>query len=937
MKTRRLILNVFALILISVITRAQYDFSSFPPVDPEIITGKLPNGLTYYIKHNTEPQKRASFYFIQNVGALLEEDHQNGLAHFLEHMAFNGTERFPGKAIISSLEKHGVAFGYNINAYTGYEETIYNLSDVPVDSPGLIDTCLMILYDWSDFITLSEKEIEAERGVIIEEWRTRRDANFRMMQKYLPVILKGSRYEKRDIIGDINVIRNFKPENIKEFYDTWYRPDLQAVAVVGDFDAPEMEKKVKEIFSQLKPSINPLPRPEFEIPYHNGMLYVLATDKEAPRNVVSIFMKHPSVKPSEKNLSYMRRKLIISLINNMMSTRISELLQKGNPPFITGYVNFSELVRGVDALVINAAANPNREDVALEAIYTETERARRHGFAKGELERAKANLLTNYENYYKQKDKISNDDFINDMQEHYLNNEPLVSPDFEYEFTKSVIPSVSVEEVSEFFKGLVRTDNSVIVVQGQEDENIRHLTEEEAKAIISKVLSSDIEPYQDIETSESLIREELNGSGVTKRVYLRQFDAVEWTLGNGAKVVYRKTDYEKDNVLLTAYSLGGSSLYETDYLPSATMLPALIGMYGLGEFDNVTLQKMLAGKKATASVSLGQITETINGSATPKDFETMMQLLYLRFTKPRFDPEAHNAIMSRYAAFLSSMAKDPSKIMQDSVSLYLTNYNPRTVILNNQMLEKVDLEKIEKIYRERFSNAADFIFFIVGNIDENTAREMAEKYIGSLPSSNAKENFIDRGVRPPRGHFYRDVKIPLTVPKATVFISHSADFPYNAYNNVCLKVINNILDLVFTEKVREEAGGTYGVSVSLSSQLHPYQNAQGLIMFDCDPERVDSLKKIVYSEIEKLTSEGPSKENLDKAVKNMLKTREESRLHNNYWSNVLYLYYYSGLNVNDPKNYEKILNKLTIRDIKKVASSFFSKADVADIVFRPEN
>lgn len=936
MKIRKSLILFAAAVFAPLFAFSQYDMSSFPPVDPEVRTGKLPNGLTYYVKHNREPQKRASFYFIQNVGALLENDNQNGLAHFLEHMAFNGTERFPGKAIISSLEKHGVAFGRNINAYTGYEETVYNLSDVPVDSPGLIDTCLRILYDWSDFISLTEKEIEAERGVIIEEWRTRRDAGFRMMHKYLPVILKGSKYEKRDIIGDIEVIRNFRPEEIRKFYNDWYRPDLQAVAVAGDFDAVEMEKKVKELFSKLKAPANPLPRPEFNVPYHKDVLYVLATDREAPQNAVSVFMKHPSVAPAEKNLSYMRRKLIITLMNNMMSVRINELLQNRNPPFIAGTVSYSELVRGVDVLRISAAANPNREDAALEAIYTEAERARRHGFAKGELERAKANLLTSYENYYRQKDKISNDDFINDMQEHFLDGEPLASPDFDYEFAKTVIPSITAEEISAFFRSLVRDDNSVIVVQGQESADIKHITEDEAKAIIGKVISSEIQPYADTEVGESLVRDELEGSQVMKSAVIKQLNAVEWTLGNGAKVVYRKADFEKDNVLLTAYSLGGSSLYETGYLPSATMIPALIGMYGLGEFDNITLQKMLAGKKATASVSVGQVTETVNGSSTPKDFETMMQLLYLRFTHPRFDSVAHNAIMSRYAAFITGMAKDPSKIMQDSVSLYLTNYNPRTVILNNQMLEKVDLGKIEKIYRERFSNAADFVFFIVGNIEEDYARKMAEKYIGSLPSSPAKENFIDRNIRPPKGKFVRDVRIPLAVPKATVFISHSADFPYSAYNNVCLKAINNILDIVFTEKVREEAGGTYGVSVSLSSQKYPYQNAQGLIMFDCDPARADSLKQIVYSEIDRLAKEGPSKENLEKAVKNMLKTREESRMHNNYWLNTLYLYYYTGLNADDPANYDRILNKLTVKDIRKTARNFFGKADVADIVFRPE-
>ncbi len=937
MKLRHLTSLIINLFIATVYSFSQFDFSSFPPVDPEIKTGRLENGLTYYIKHNREPQNRASFYFIQNVGALLEEDHQNGLAHFLEHMAFNGTERFPAKTIISSLEKHGVAFGYNINAYTGYEETVYNLSDVPVDPPGLIDTCLMILYDWSDFIKLDEKEIDAERGVIIEEWRTRRDASFRMMQKYLPVILKGSKYEVRDIIGNIDVIKNFKPEDIKKFYATWYRPDLQAVAIAGDFNPDQMEEKIRNLFSKLKPSEDPIPRPEFEVPYHKETLFVLATDKEASQNIVSVFIKHPSVNSSEKNLSYMRRKLLISLMNNMMSVRINELLQKGTPPFIAGSVSFSEFVRGVDVLSITAVANPNREDIALEAIYKETERARRYGFGKNELERAKANLLTSYENYYKQKDKISNDDIINDMQQHFFESEPLVSPDFEYEFAKSVIPGISDEEISLFFKNLVRKDNSVIVIQGQESDNIKHLTKKEAIGIIDRVTSSNIEPYRDDEQGNTLINEELKGSAVIKSMPLPQFEAVEWTLQNGARVVYRKADFEKDNVILTAFSLGGTSLYETEYLPSATLIPALIGMYGLGNFDNITLQKMLAGKKATTNVSIGEVTENISGSSTPKDFETMMQLLYLRFTQPRFDSTAHYAIMARYSAFLEGMAKDPSKIMQDSLSVYLTDYNPRTVLLNTQTLEKVDLKKVEKVYRERFHNAADFVFFIVGNIEENVAKEMACKYIGSIPSTESKENFINRNIRPPEGKFIRDVRIPLTVPKATVFISHSADLQYNAYNNVCLKVINNILDLIFTEKIREEAGGTYGVSVSLTSQRYPYQNAQGLIMFDCDPQKADSLKQLIYNEIDHLVRQGPTKENLQKAVANLLKNREESRQHNNYWSNALYLYYYTGLNVDDPANYEKILKKLSVKDIQKVARNFFSKADVADIVFRPVN
>jgi zinc protease len=936
MKKYRLFLPLISAVLFPLSLYGQTDLAAPVPVDPAIRSGKLDNGLTYFIRYNKEPEKRASFYFIQNVGALLENDNQDGLAHFLEHMAFNGTEHFPGKSIISNLEKHGVEFGNDINAYTSYEETVYNLSDVPVDSPGLIDSCLLVLYDWSDYISLTDGEIDAERGVIKEEWRTRRDADFRMMEKYLPVLLKDSKYEVRDIIGDLNVIENFSYSTLRDYYSKWYRPDLQAVSVVGDFNPQEMEKKIKDLFSKLGKVDNPSPRPVFEVPYHRETLFVLATDKEASTSVVSVYIKHKAPLPEEKNLAYYRNQIVIRMMNSMINTRINELLQKGTPPFVTGSVSFSELVRGVDALSISATANPNQEDLALRSIFTEAERARRYGFTSGELERAKANLLTSYENYYKQKDKIPNDSYEFEIQNYFLTGEPLTSIDFDYDYLIKTLPAITTEEISRLFASLMTDDNRVIVVEGPEGEGVKHLTENEALNIINEVKNSDIGPYQDTVSGQSLVSWELPGSKVIKTVRLPQFNAVEWTLANNAKVIYRKAEYEKDNVILTAFSLGGTSLYGLDMLPSASMLPNLIGMYGIGDFDNVSLQKMMAGKKATASVSLGEITEGINGSSTPKDFETMMQLLYLRFAKPRFDAEAHRAIMSRYDAFLKNMANDPSKIMQDSVSLFLTNYSPRTVIMNNEMLEKVDLEKIKKIYGERFNNASDFKFIIVGNIEEDTVKQLAEKYIGSVKSGPANEKSVDNNVRPPKGKFVKDVQIPLTVPKATVFVSHSNSYRYNSYNNVCLRVINGILDLVYTAKVREEEGGSYGVSVNISSQLYPYQNAQGLIMFDCDPAKAESLKAIVYNQIDSLVRFGPTKENLDKTVSNMLKNREESKLHNNYWNSVIYSWYYTGVNVDDPKNYEVILKKLTVKDIQKAAKSFFGKADVADIVFRPK-
>lgn len=937
MKNIKILFILVSFLLITNYINAQTDLTLQVPIDPEIKTGKLENGMTYFIRHNKEPEKRASFFFIQNVGALLENDNQNGLAHFLEHMAFNGTLHFPGKKMISSLEKHGVAFGSNINAYTGQDETIYNLSDVPVDSPGLLDSCLLAMYDWSHFVSLTEKEIDAERPVITEEWRTRRDADFRMSKQYLPVILKDSKYAVRDVIGDLDVIKNFSYNILKQFYYDWYRTDLQAVAVVGDFDVNDMEKKIKALFSQLKPVENPQPRPVFKVPFHKETLYVLATDKEASQSSVDIYILRKGTDPDEKNLGYLREQLLIRLMNAMMGIRINDLLQKGNPPFVAGSVSYSEIVRGYDILNISAIAKPNQEDAALQAIYTEAERTRRSGFTNAELDRAKANLMTSYDNYYKQKDKIPNDTYISGMQDYFLTKEPSPSIDFEYDFVKNTVPAVTADEISALFKSLMVEENRVIVVMGPEDKNVKHLSESEAKDIIRKVQSSDITAYQDIKIGESLINENLTGSKIIKTADLKQFGAVEWTLANNAKVIYKKVDFEKDNVILSAFSLGGTSLYDVDMLPSANMLPAIIGQYGIGDFDNVTLQKMLSGKKATAGINLGELTEGISGSSTPKDFEAMMQLLYLRFEKPRFDKEAHDAIMTRYTAFLTNMAKDPSKIMSDSISLFLTNYNKRTMVMNPDFLKLVDFEKIRKIYTERFRNASDFIFFIVGSIAEDTVKPMVEKYIGSIKGYPNKENWIDRKVMPPKGKFVKDVQIQLTVPKSTVFVSHNASLKYNSFNNVTLKVIQGILDIVFTEKVREEAGGTYGVSVNIGSQKFPVQEATDLIMFDCDPAKANDLKAIIYNELDKIITAGPSKENLDKAVSNLLKNREESKLHNSYWSNALYAYYYTGIDVNDPKNYEEILKKLTINDVKKVAGMFFSKADLADIVFRPKS
>ncbi len=915
---------------------AQVDFNQPAPVDPAARIGKLPNGMTYYIRHNEEPKERASFYMIQNVGALLENDSQNGLAHFLEHMAFNGTEHFPGKGIINTLEKHGVAFGRNINAYTSYGETVYNLSDIPIKNAGLIDSCLLVLNDWSHYLLLTDKEIDDERGVITEEWRTRRTAGFRLQRQFLPVLLNGSKYMVRDVIGDLDVIKNFKYDTLRNFYHEWYRTDLQAIAIVGDIDVDAVEQEVKTMFSKIPPVKNPKKREFYDVPDHKEPLYVLATDKEADSYSVSLYIKHNAPEKSAKNLNYLRAQTMESLFNMMTRDRISELLQKGTPPFINGSISYSGLVSGYNVLDISATAKPDQDETAFRAIYTEAERIYKFGFTPGELERAKTNLLTSIESRYKQRDKINNDQYARDFKSNYIDGEPLTSIDFDWEFAQKVMPTITVEEVSALAKKWMTPENRVFVVIGPDKPDAKHLTKDEALKITSEIENSQIEAYTDQAVSSNLIKKELQGSKVIATKELPEFDAVEWTLGNEAKVVYRQSAYEKDQVSLTALSNGGSSKLDDNKIPSAMLLSQFIGSFGVGDYDATALKKALTGKKASMNVALSDLEESFNGSSTPKDFETMMQLLYLQFADPRFDKDAYEALLGRYKAFVANMANNPQKIMSDSLSMIMTCKSPRTKLMTPDFFNQVSLDQMETIYKDRFEDASDFTFFIVGNIDEATAKAMAEKYIGSLPDLHRKETWIDRNVHGPKGKTTREIEIPLQVKKATVIINFDAKMDYSPEQNLLLSIFRDILNLRYTDEIREKEGGTYGVRVMANSSKFPKAEKSLQLMFDTDPDKAQYLKSIIYREMNKIAENGPTAEDLDKAIKNLQKDREQSKLHNNYWLQALTTYYDYGYDPASPENFENILQKVTAPQVQAFAKLLIAKADVVDIIFKPK-
>ncbi len=911
-------------------------FAQPVPVDPAIRIGKLENGLTYYLRHNTEPAERASFYIIQNVGAMLENDDQDGLAHFLEHMAFNGTTNFPDKGIINTLERYGVAFGRNINAYTSQNETVYNLSDIPVKIPGLIDTCLLILHDWSDFLTLSEEEIDLERGVISEEWRTRRNASFRMRATTAPVLYKDSKYAVRDVIGSLDVIQNFDYATLRKFYHDWYRTDLQAIAVVGDIDLDEVEQKIVQLFSRIEPVSEAPERAFHEIPYHNETLFVQASDPEATGHSVAMYYKLPGTMPEGKDMNYYRSQLVYSLLNRMMNDRISELVQKGNPPFINGRVGAGGFVRGYNAFTISVNAHPNRMEEAFNAIYTEAHRALQHGFRLSELERARAGMLSQAETRWKQQDKVRNDQIIRTIVNHYLTGEPIPSPDFEWEYLQLVLPQITIDEVWSELKNMMGDKNRVIVVTGPESPNYQLLSEQQAFSVLQEVGKAVIEPYQEAELATSLINQTLKGAPVVSVRHIEAINAVEWTLANNARVVYRFADYQKDNVLLLATSKGGTSLYGPEKLAAAAMFGNYIGSFGVGDFDAVALRRMLAGKNVNLSPSLLGFSENISGSSTPRDFETLMELLYLHFEHPRFDEEAYQSVTSRLITSVANMAKNPQKLMSDSLLMLRTGYSERTKLITPELFEEFSLGQLEEIYRDRFADAGDFIFFIVGNIEEELVKQLAEKYIGSITDLPRTEEPGSTDASFPQGIITKQIPVVLQTEKANIVVMFNNDDAYLPAENLMAEVLRGILRIRYTEEIREKEGGTYGVGVSLQTQYFPRESKTLQMSFDTDPERAEYLKSILYREIDQLVAEGPSFDDFDKVVKNMAKEREQAKANNSYWLSVLNGYYLHNINNDDPANYEDVLAALTLTDLHSYAKRYFSNPNVIDVIFVPQ-
>ena len=928
----KIVTLLFASILFSgLLTQAQN--TTTIPLDSRVKHGKLSNGLTYYVMHNEEPKDRASFYFVQNVGGILEEDSQNGLAHFLEHMAFNGLENFPGKNMLDYLEKNGILFGRDINAYTAQDETVYNISNIPTGSEGLMDSALLVLHDWSGGLLLEGKEIESERGVIHEEWRTRRNVRKRLSDQTSAVMFNNSKYAVRDVIGSLNVIDNFKHQELRDYYEKWYRPDLQAVVIVGDIDAEKIEEKVKALFSKIPMKKNPAERTYTKVDDSKEVGYVVAKDKEAKNlSIMWLFRRDLDAVKTEAT---QKNDIAKGMFNQMLTARISEKTKKLECSAMGMEFGGYNLARTKGGDYIYAAPKSGKELEAFSEALTELERVKRYGFTASELARTKVQYMRSYESYAANYSKISNDEWAKQLGNLFLKAESFPSLEWKMQFAAKTIPAITLEEVNVFVKSYTNVDNSALILQGPDNETQFYPTKDELLAAAAKVKSSNIEAYIDEAGNQPLVAKKLKPAKISSQFKVEGTDAKGYVLENGAKVVVLPTEYSKDEISMSSFSFGGTSLLADKDLASADMAAGIVEMSGVGEFDATQLQKKLAGKIVGLSANLGELTEGFSGSASPQDFETLLQLLYLNFEAPRFEQAPFDAQMARMRNYIANIGVDNKKALQDTIALVNTNYSPRTLLFGKDFINKIDFNRASEIYKERFSDASDFTFIFVGNINEKEHLPMIQKYIGNISSSNKKETFADHKVGPAKGKTSRIFDRKMAVPKTTVAYSLQGDFDYTLENRLMLNVVSQLLSKRYMTTIREEEGGSYGVGVGPSSSKLPSPKFSLSINFDCNPEKRERLIEIVKEEIVKIQNEACDAIDLNEIKNNFSKGREEAELQNSFWMSSIQKNLMLGSKLTSKEDYLKMIENINAKAIHKFAKEIFKNVDTVEVIMNP--
>lgn len=901
--------------------------------DPQVITGQLDNGLRYYIRPNSKPENRAELWLAVNAGSLQEDEDQRGLAHFVEHMAFNGTENFEKQELIDYLESIGMRFGPDINAFTSFDETVYTLT-VPTDDEKILAQAFQILEDWAQGVSFEGEEIDKERGVVIEEWRLGRGAQARIRDKQFPVLFRESRYAERLPIGDLEVLESAPHEVFRRFYQEWYRPDLMAVIAVGDFDPELIRKKIHDHFSKLAAPDIVRPRTLHPVPDHDETLFAITTDPEATNTLVSVYYKLEK-RPQARLVDY-RRQLVEQLYHSMFNARLDELRQQAEPPFLFAFSTSAGLVRTRDVYMQAAAVEDGAVLQGLETLLTEVERVDRHGFTQSELDRMKSEFLRRFEQAYAERDKRESSTFAGEYMRNFLEGEPSPGIEVEIELVRAMLPTISLNELNQLAREWITESNRVLLVSGPEKEGVDLPGESALAEVFTQVDTGEIDPYVDRVRDKPLIESSPTPGKVTESRDIEEIGVTEWRLSNGVRIILKPTDFKNDQVLFTAFSPGGHSLVDDQEFPSASFATAALGEGGLGSFDQIELEKAMAGKLASAAPFISELEEGLDGSASPQDLETMFQLLYLTVTAPRADPGTFQSLMKRVETYLENRRAQPEAVFADEVALVRYQDHPRRRPPTLDLLQKIDLHTAEMVYRDRFADVGDFTFVFVGNFDLEGIRPLVETYIGSLPSTGRDETWRDVEANPIPGPRIVEVRKGLE-PKSQVRLYWTGPAAWSREGQHDISSLAQTLQIRLREILREDLGGVYGVGVSGSLVRRPQERYAFTISFGCAPDSVATLVEAVKKEIVRFRDSGVDESYTTKVQEIQRRAREVDMRENGFWLRALKSYYSIGLDPRLILEHEALVDRVVSSRLQENATRYLDTEAILQAVLYPES
>jgi zinc protease len=910
----------------------QYALDQKIPVDPRITVGRLPNGLRYWVRENREPKNRADLRLIVNAGSVLEDKDQLGLAHVVEHLAFNGTTHFPQQKLVDFMESIGMRFGSDLNAFTSFDQTIYMLQ-IPMDSPAVVDNAFLILEDWAHNVTFDPKAIDKERGIIVEEWRLGQGADARIRDKQIPILLSGSRYAERLPDGKKEVIETFAYDTLRRFYRTWYRPDLMAVIAVGDFDRAKIEALIKQRFGPLTVPPGAPPRPDYPVPDHDGTLFAIAADKEASSSIVAVYHKLPAA--DQSTVGAYRRMLVERLFNDMLNDRLAEIAQKPDPPFLGAVSSRGRFVGSKDVYVLSALVGDGGIPRGLRAIYTEGERVARFGFTATEIERRKSAAMRYFERALAEKETEDSGAYAEEFTRAFLQGEPTPGIQYEYDLHKQFLPGITLDEVNALAREWMTDRNRVVMASLPEKPAIPVPTEAELRTVLEEVKTETLSAYEDTTTNAPLLAAEPAPGEIVARREVPEVGVTEWTLSNGARVVLKPTNFKEDEILFRATSAGGISLADDRNLVPANTADQVIPAGGLGVFSAVDLEKKLAGKAVTIRPSIDELEEGLSASASPKDAEVLFQLVYMTFTEPRPDPVVFDVLKSQLKTYLENRTKSPETVFSDTVRTTLQRDQPRFRPMTVDEIPQMDLQKSLAFYRDRFADASDFTFVLVGNLDMAAIEPLVRRYLASLPSLHRKESWKDWRVSPPEGVVKRVVEKGVE-PKSLTAIVFSGPFRDDPANRINIRATAQVLESRLRKLLREKLSGTYDVGVRPTYNKVPREEFRMSIDLGTDPARMDEMSKAIFSEIKKMQKKGPTVQEVDEVRLAESRDYETRSRQNDWWLDELSESYWLGEAPAAIVRFPDSLKLLTPASVKAAAKTYLNTKRYVQVTLYPE-